>query len=79
MSKTFKNPQWTHLNNNLKSAAESWDELQNDLESQPSQNDQKMQEIKNLLKELQEKISYFNQDDESSSEPPRQAGDIIGK
>ena len=67
------------MNNNLKSAAQSWDELQHHLGDQPSPDEQKMQEIKNLLKELQEKISFFNQDDESSLEPPRQTGDTIGK
>lgn len=78
MSKTFKNPQWTHLNNNLKSAAESWSELQSELVNHPSPDEQRMHEIKNLLKELQEKISFFSQDEEPL-EPPRQDGDTILK
>ena len=50
---------WSLLNNNLSSALKTWDELTHETIGKVSPDEEKLQEIKKILKDLQKRIDEF--------------------
>jgi hypothetical protein len=57
-----KDPQWTHINTDLKHALDTWSELTEQLADKLSPEETQLQEIKTLLGTLKDKLKEFNED-----------------
>lgn len=53
-------PSWDHINNDLKSALDTWAELTDKLSHKLSPEEEQLREIKSILGTLKEKLKEFN-------------------
>ncbi len=55
-----KKNNWNQLNNKLSSALKTWEDVSHSVGEKLSPDEQQLQEIKKLLKDLQSRIDEFN-------------------
>lgn len=55
-----KPPTWDHINSDLKNALDTWTELTDKYSNELSPEEKQLEEIKNLLGSLKDKLQEFN-------------------
>jgi len=62
-------PSWDHINSDLKSALDTWTELNGKMANKLSPEEEQLREIKSILGSLKDKLKAF-EDDESAQPTP---------
>lgn len=67
-NKTENKPSWDHINSDLKSALNTWEELTDKMANKLSPEEEQLREIKSILGSLKDKLKAF-EDDEPTTAP----------
>ena len=60
LSKNLVDEKWSQIQKDMSKAINYWDDIAKRYEGKPNHDEQQMQEIKKLLKDLQKKLTHFN-------------------
>lgn len=62
-------PSWDHINSDLKSALDTWEELTDKMANKLSPEEEQLREIKSILGSLKDKLKAFEEDDQPAGGP----------
>ena len=66
-------PSWDHINSDLKSALDTWEELTDKMANKLSPEEEQLREIKSILGSLKDKLKAFEEDDAPAASPAPKA------
>lgn len=67
-------PSWDHINSDLKSALDTWEELTDKMANKLSPEEEQLREIKSILGSLKDKLKAFEEDDQPAAGPMAPTG-----
>jgi len=62
-------PSWDHINSDLKSALDTWEDLTDKMANKLSPEEEQLQEIKSILGSLKDKLKAFEEDEPAPPTP----------
>lgn len=64
-------PSWDHINSDLKSALDTWEELTDKMANKLSPEEEQLREIKSILGSLKDKLKAFDEDEPAAPPAPK--------